>query len=370
MAISKNRKLYLEAIRIFATFFVVYTHTGKRAYFLFASYSPTDDGFKFWGYLFITIFCKVAVPLFLAISGALLFSKDEPLIKTYKRALRFLVILVLVSLIYYMEELNFDIEEFSLITFLLKLYTDSIRYHLWYLYTYIGFILAVPFIKHIARNLSDKTFIYLLGLFLALGCLRPSIEYIFGMPALTSNVGYGWISKNIIVYPVVGYYLANRADISKLKKYIPVAWVFCIFGIAFSEYLTYLVGTSKGEFTESSSQTFVKTFSFLTLIAVFITFRVIFENIEEQNHRFSSLNSKLIVFLAKNTFIVYLVHPLVMSRSGMTKVHERLISHGVNDMLAGLMYTLLICLISNLIACIIKLLEEGAHRLSRCMINQ
>lgn len=74
----KSRRVDIEAMRIFAAFFVIFTHTGDRGFFLFSLYDNHSP--QFWIYLMFTVFCKVSVPLFFMITGALMLGKDpEPI---------------------------------------------------------------------------------------------------------------------------------------------------------------------------------------------------------------------------------------------------------------------------------------------------
>lgn len=92
---KNNRKIYMDVLRIVAAFFVIFNHTGDKGFFLF---SVTDNPFEYWLYLFLSILCKIAVPLFFMISGALLLSKNEPLYKLYyKRVLKYIVIILVFS---------------------------------------------------------------------------------------------------------------------------------------------------------------------------------------------------------------------------------------------------------------------------------
>lgn len=75
MKAEKSKILYLEALRILSIFFVIFNHTASNGFFLFSTYKSTD--IQYWVYLFISIFCKFSVPMFFAISGALMLGKDE-----------------------------------------------------------------------------------------------------------------------------------------------------------------------------------------------------------------------------------------------------------------------------------------------------
>jgi surface polysaccharide O-acyltransferase-like enzyme len=76
VSVKKERKVYLDLIRILAAFCVIFNHTNDNGFFLFAA--REWGSFTFWGYMFFSVFCKAAVPLFLMISGALMLSREEP----------------------------------------------------------------------------------------------------------------------------------------------------------------------------------------------------------------------------------------------------------------------------------------------------
>ena len=72
---QNQRHLDIELIRIIACFFVIFNHTGEDGFFLFSRYDWKS--ISFWIYLMISIFCKCSVPLFFAVTGALLLEKEE-----------------------------------------------------------------------------------------------------------------------------------------------------------------------------------------------------------------------------------------------------------------------------------------------------
>ena len=77
----KQRKLHYDILRIIASLCVIYNHTSERGYYLYAF--PCSFILKDF-YIAVAALIAVAVPIFFMISGALLLSKDEPLV--YSRA--------------------------------------------------------------------------------------------------------------------------------------------------------------------------------------------------------------------------------------------------------------------------------------------
>lgn len=67
------RNIYIDFIRIIASFFVVYLHTGNYGVWNYMLHPVIS--IPFWVELCISVFARTAVPLFLMISGALLLKK-------------------------------------------------------------------------------------------------------------------------------------------------------------------------------------------------------------------------------------------------------------------------------------------------------
>ena len=83
MQAVKTKRLHIEALRVIACFFVIFNHSQQRGYFLFSAYPQNSP--EFWLYMALSVFCKFSVPMFFAISGALLLTKDESLSVIYKK---------------------------------------------------------------------------------------------------------------------------------------------------------------------------------------------------------------------------------------------------------------------------------------------
>ena len=73
----KEKRLDYELMRILAIFLVVFNHTENRGFFLYQV--PGCSGINAILSLLLATVCKIAVPLFLMISGGLLFLRQESL---------------------------------------------------------------------------------------------------------------------------------------------------------------------------------------------------------------------------------------------------------------------------------------------------
>lgn len=85
-----KRKTYLDAIKILAMFFVVYSHSD-----IYTLYYVHESVYKTWIYMIASMIAKTAVPLFFMVSGALLLGRKESYIVFLKRVLKFIVIIIL-----------------------------------------------------------------------------------------------------------------------------------------------------------------------------------------------------------------------------------------------------------------------------------
>ncbi len=346
----KNEKyIYIEAMRIAAAFAVVFNHTGGDGFLLFSK-MPLGGG-RYWIYLFLSIFCKFAVPLYLAISGALLLNKEDEPLKTLwrKRILRIAVILLVYSLIYYIIELTRSGRSFEIGKFLKALYSTNIKTHLWYLYQYIAFLIVIPFLRPLVRNLKSKYFVYLLALAVFSSGIRPAAEYLMwhGNTSINSNIRLDWILDNAVIYPCLGYFMHHRISTDWIKKHIGWIWTVNIAGLACSCYMTFCKMSTEAGTTEL--QSFHKSFVVLNCIAIYLTFRLVFERI-----RLGRISSALISSVGKCSFGIYLWHIMIKDLNVISALRESMIAAGLNQMVS----VLIVCLIVMAIAYLITLIQS------------
>ena len=140
----KEKKVYLEFIRAFAIALVIFNHTKTKGFLLFTI--ATDSPFYVL-YMLLSVTCKCAVPLFWMVSGALLLPKEETVSSVFfHRIIRIVIVLFIFSSIHYIW--NFllgNVEEIRFISFLSKLYSSQHAIAYWFLYSYIGMLIILPF---------------------------------------------------------------------------------------------------------------------------------------------------------------------------------------------------------------------------------
>lgn len=199
-----NKKTYIEFMRIVACFLVIVNHTNSR---IFQNSSPGFTWFCSLTYFFV---CKIAVPLFLFIMGALLLQKEDSPQKSLHRLTRIFVVFVIGSFCYYTYYSLRDGTAFSFKEFLLKLPQSRMTKAFWYFHLYLALLCLLPILQKLVKALNQRQLAYLL--FLSLGILG-TVPLI---PAfkLSSYFTAGLIGP-YIGQVLLGYYIERYVPLTK-----------------------------------------------------------------------------------------------------------------------------------------------------------
>ena len=352
-----KKEVYIEVLRIFAIIFVIFNHTSSDGFFLFASLKPTQ--IRFWVDMFFTVFCKFAVPMFFALSGALMLGQESiEFKKQIRRIVRAISVLILVSLIYYFSEKSVYNYPLTLDDFFRRLYSYRLKYHLWFLYDYIVFLITMPFINKMAKGLTKNLFYYLCILAIAFQAIIPIVEYLVFRNAFSmySHLRPSWIIEQIVVYPMIGCYLKNeREPITKVR--LLVGWIINIVLILFTCWLTYQKSLDVGELSESSSQGFLSIFVLFNVIVVYETIKKLVEN-----RQMSKGMRQIVISAGACTFGIYLLHPLILDSQIKPSYFERCRSIGFDGLIPSFVFVLFVFVICWTGVLILKLIP-GIRRL-------
>lgn len=308
---SKNnseRLIYLDLMRIFATFTVIVLHASAQNWLDV----PTNS--YEWQILNIyNTFVRFNVQLFVVISGALFLdtSYKTTIKKLYtKNILRLITAYVAWSFIYAVmtylySNLNYNFSD--MIKYLINTTIKS-HYHLWFVPMIIGVYIIVPILKPITEHKDSKKICeYFLILFFLIGILKPSI-FAFDFPykeqlhtlanLINSSTVSGWLG-----YFILGYYL-RKYPINKIYRII--IYILAIIAYGFTaianSYLSIKTGVATSFFTFSFSLS-----SFLSTVAFFIFFKY-----EVSKIKLSEGSIKVIEKISKNMFGLYLIHALIL----------------------------------------------------------
>lgn len=340
---NKNRFVHLDLLRIIAIFFVIYNHTGSNGYMLFASCigSPVSVF-----YLIFSILCKIAVPLFFLVSGALLLKKEETLKQLFfKRIFRMIIVLVLVSVPYYYW-LHRD-NGTGFLDFFRWIYTNSASSSLWYLYSYIALLLMLPFLRSMVKNMKQQDFVYLfIGNVIFVGVL-PCLEYLL---TNKTNMIHNSFTPIIFVtqsvfFVLMGYYFEHVYDITKLKKkHLFFCVLSSVVAILLTCFITYYQTTIE-ICTPHQLERFFDCFICIPAFTVFILIKRLGISTKKKyvGHCISIAGSAV--------FGVYLIEKII--RSLLIKVYD-ILQPFVGSFFASLFWSFAVLVISLLIIVVLK----------------
>lgn len=213
-----NKKVHIEILRCIAIFFVIFNHTGTRGFQL---YAVTNSNILRIIYLIIAILCKVAVPIFFMISGALLLNKEED-IKTLckKRIVRIIMVIFVASFIQYLYKIRHDFTGFNILTFLKTIYTKRVTVPYWFLYSYLGFLIMLPFLRNLVKNMKKEHYYYLFIIYAIYRLIMPIITQQLDI-SINKNLQIVLLGTNIIC-PIVGHFCENILNLKKINKKIVI----------------------------------------------------------------------------------------------------------------------------------------------------
>ena len=354
---DKKKEVYIEVLRVVAIIFVIFNHTSSNGFFLFASLKPTQ--IRFWVDMFFTVFCKFAVPMFFALSGALMLGQESiEFKKQIRRMLRTIAVLIIVSLIYYLVEKSIYNYPLTVDDFFRRLYSYRLKYHLWFLYDYIAFLITMPFINKMAKGLTNSLFYYLCILAVAFQAIIPIVEYLVFRNAFSmySHLRPSWIIELIVLYPMVGYYLKNERKPVAMMKLL-IGWLINLALILFTCWLTYQKSLDVGELSEASSQGFLSIFVIFNVIVIYETVKIFVEN-----RRMNKYVRKMVISAGACTFGIYLFHPLILDSQFKLSYFEWCRSIGFEGLIPSFVFVLFVFVICWTGVLILKLIP-GIRRL-------
>lgn len=301
--IDKNltdRIVYLDFLRIVLCVLVIFNHTGNNGFWLF-SFRRESPFFVF--YLFLSIFCRIAVPIYLMISGAVLLGKEESLAEIIKkRLLKYVGILLGVSAVFciYLKK------DMTLIEFFKQVYSHQIVGGLWFLYLYLGFLLALPLLRKMVKNMETKDYLWLTGVALLFSALKSADFLLFDNELSYNTDFYSPFISQIVYYPLLGYFLANKIKIEDVsKRCLLVFWVAAMLAIFFSSWMTCLWCEHLGEWKEATGQNYLTDFIFIPACYFFLLTRYAFSKIQ-----LTTALRKVISILSSSIFGIYLFEAL------------------------------------------------------------
>lgn len=294
---QKKKILYLDILRILASFAVISIHVSTQNFDNFSV-----DTYEWGAFNVFDSLSRWAVPVFCMISGTLFLNKDKK-IKTrslYTKNMSRMLIAYFVWSTFY-AVFNYDVEVIGKTEFVKKILLGN--YHMWYILLIVGFYALVPVLRRISASKGTTRYFIFVSIFVTF--LIPAVALIPDFEWVKTNANRAFLSLPLGYTPYffIGYYIV-KYDIPKyLKKIIyilgPLAFAGTVFG-------TLVISQLKGKFYSELYQYDSFTVLFQSLF-VFVVIKEIFENVNP-----SERTEKFISAISKHTFGVYLVHTFII----------------------------------------------------------
>lgn len=150
-----TKKLNMDSIRLIASFLIVAIHI-----------SPFDQINPNFDFFFTRIFCRIAVPIFLMITGYYLIDKSLKDINILKNYTKKILKIYLLSILIYIPINIYMNQQFNWLTIIKDILFNGTMYHLWY---FPALILGIWLTYFLIKKGKNKTLIivfilYILGL--------------------------------------------------------------------------------------------------------------------------------------------------------------------------------------------------------------
>ncbi len=156
--------------------------------------------------LFFNTICRISVPIFLMISGALLLDREYQKDKYLKRIIKFLLLIIIWDIIYLIwEYLYLGITYNNLY----RLLFEPLRAHLWFLYTILLLYIIQPLLRYLLNKANKTIKIVLLIVWL-----------LFSSGSMISHILAEYFTFfSYMGFFIIGKYLYDFSKENDLKKY-------------------------------------------------------------------------------------------------------------------------------------------------------
>lgn len=286
--------------------------------------------------------CKCAVPVFFMISGGVLLGKEESLKTLYgKRVLHIAVITVIFVFMQYIRIVRVNgWESFRASTYLIYLYAGHIIEPYWFLPSYLGYLIILPFLRKLVKAMSRQDYLYLMAL---------SVVFIAVKNLIFLFTGYQWnvsavMLDQVIFYPLTGYYFVNIYEIKNRKK--NALWALA--GLGASVLAGNLFELWHYRYRGGYSTTVIFILTPFIAICLFVFVKALAEKTDPQKRA-----AKIIAVLGGTAFGVYLIEDPVRNQVVPLCLH---LNQYIPPLVSGILFALVSTLFSMLLIYLVNLL--------------
>ncbi|MBE7011928.1 MAG: hypothetical protein E7415_04560 [Ruminococcaceae bacterium] len=274
----------MEYLRVFSCLMVILGHISN---WYMREYPDLPMDSYICALLFNGI-CRVSVPIFFMISGALLLEQPTDFKKNLKRTSDILIKLVVWTLVFIVWDFFYLGEGYSL----RAIFSVPVRVHFWFLYVLFGIYLTIPLWRKLVEGASWGLIKYFSFIFIIVTAITSFINMMkmgisYEIPLVGSSCYAG--------YFIMGFIIRHYINEIKIKKWICISVLIAC--VSATNLLTL--------FTSVKTGVHVELFSSFCSIFVALPAMIIFYMVMKMKE---PKEQKWMHFISKHSFNVYMMH--------------------------------------------------------------
>lgn len=340
-----KRIFYYDALKCLAIFLVCFFH----AIALDRNILDNPSTVTFY-YYWLESFYSICVPLFFMVNGALLLNSNFDLTRNIKKILKLFVlvyfwaILLLLILKFILHD-TYTIKNFFVSVWYLKMNRIN---HLWFLKVIISIYLVLPMIKLVYDSDKKDVLIFTVSIIFIFSFGNTLInnmvmlaQYLLDVHFIHNDNFKFFRRENpfgyfgfALFYFIIGGILANKISQNNITVKKSILISVCIV----SQTITFLYGCLM---TYHFNKYYDVVWNGLDTVMTLLIATSIFILFSQFNYKFSKVNS-IIALIGDNTLGIYLIHCIFIGT--LDPLFKD--SSWANNLLANIMFTLLILLLS------------------------
>lgn len=172
----KKRIVWMDVMRLVCAFLVIVNHTNSA---VFKMTTPANG--SWWLSILWYYISKIAVPIFVMISGACLLPRQDSYRKHGARILRMLIVLLVFSYGFFLYDAwklhGIWPRMTDLKAFFSMVWTAQCGDAFWYLYFYIALIAMLPLLQRMVLSMKKADYLYLIGMCWIFGAVWPLVTH-------------------------------------------------------------------------------------------------------------------------------------------------------------------------------------------------
>lgn len=340
MKINNSRIVWVDLTKSLAIFMVITIHSITSLFYEYSS-SPFSKNFILSN--FINSFCRVAVPLFILLSGVLALKDIMPIEKLWHKIKRLLIPLIFWSILYKYWVLYNIGETFNIVAVLNSIFREPAMYHLGFVYYMLGVYLLFPILSLIINEMiKDTKFAYY---FLILWFVINAVNSYYFL----SIVNWMAISNflNYSGYAVLGAYLIRKNIGSKFPIYY---WlILYLIGSIITFIITWMLNINSVN-ADETAYCYLSPNVVIAAIGMFLAL---------QNVNIPAQYNKLLKCISENCFFIYFIHILVIEKLKVQMLLIPILNPIDSPIIGSLILGIAAFIISLLISILIRLIPHS-----------